>query len=161
MAGVRLVRVDFRLIDGQVAVKWTKSARASKIIVVDDESSKNEVLKKILKIAAPQGTKCLVYSIERCVQKWKETRFGEGRAMIVFKDIASSYQAWKEGLEIQELQLGNVPNREGRKVLHGEVYADAEEMEMLREMAGAGIKIEIHTIPEVSGISFEAAARKY
>ena len=161
MANVTLIRVDFRLIHGQVAVKWTKVARASKIIVVDDASSKDATLKSILKIAAPQGTKCLVYSVERCAQKWKETRFGEGRVMMIFKEISAVYQAWKAGLTVPALQLGNVPNKAGRKVLAGEVYADEEEMKMLREMADSGVKIEIHTIPEVSGVSFETAAKKY
>ena len=161
MANVTLIRVDFRLIHGQVAVKWTKVARAAKIIVVDDASSKDTMLKNILKIAAPQETKCLVYSVERCVEKWKETQFGEGRVMMVFKEISGVYQAWKAGLEVSELQLGNVPNKEGRKVLAREVYANIEEMKMLREMEGSGVKIEIHTIPEVSGVSFHTAAKKY
>lgn len=161
MANITLIRVDFRLIHGQVAVKWTKVARAEKIIVVDDASSKDKTLKSILKIAAPQGTKCLVYSVDRCIEKWKETQFGEGRVMMVFKEVADVYKAWKAGLEVPALQLGNVPNKTGRKVLSGEVYANTEEMNMLNEMADAGVKIEIHTIPEVSGVSFEAAAKKY
>lgn len=161
MADVSLIRVDFRLIHGQVAVKWTKVARATKIIVVDDDASTNATLKAILKLAAPQGTKCLVYSVEKCVEKWKEKRFGEGRVMMVFKEIEEVYKAWKAGLDVPKLQLGNVPNQSGRKVLHGEVYANEEEMRMLTEMSQGGTEIEIHTIPEVSGISFEKAKKKY
>ena len=46
-------------------------------------------------------------------------------------------------------------------MLAGEVYANIEEMRMLREMEDSGVKIEIHTIPEVSGVSFHTAAKKY
>lgn len=161
MADVSLIRVDFRLIHGQVAVKWTKVARATKIIVVDDDASKNATLKAILKLAAPQGTKCLVYSVERCAEKWKEKKFGEGRVMMVFKEVSEVYKAWKAGLDVPKLQLGNIPNQSGRKVLHGEVYVNEEEMRMLTEMSQSGTEIEIHTIPEVSGVSFERAKKKY
>lgn len=161
MANVTLIRVDFRLIHGQVATKWSKVAQATKIIVVDDASSKDDLLKSVLKMAAPQGVKCLVYSVERCVEKWKETGFGEGKVMMVFKDISACYAAWKGGLAVPKLQLGNVPNREGRKVLFGEVFVDAEEMAMLKEMSGAGVEIEIHTIPDGIGSSFEKAAGRY
>lgn len=161
MAEITLARVDFRLIHGQVAVKWTKVARATKIVVVDEVSSKDKMLKTILKLAAPQGTKCLVYDAEKCAAKWKETKFGEGRVMIVFKDINSCYDAWKAGLDVPKLQLGNVPNAEGRRVLFGEVFVSESEMEKLKEMATSGVEIEIHTIPEVSGISFEKAMKKY
>ena len=161
MANVTLIRVDFRLIHGQVATKWVKVAQASKIVVVDDASSKDELLKSVLKMAAPQGVKCLVYSQERCVEKWKETQFGEGKVMMVFKDIPTCYAAWKDGLAVPKLQLGNVPNREGRKTLFGEVFVDENEMAMLKEMAAAGVEIEIHTIPDGPGSSFERAASKY
>lgn len=161
MANVTLIRVDFRLIHGQVATKWSKVAQATKIVVVDDDSSKDDLLKSVLKMAAPQGVKCLVYSVDRAVEKWKERQFGDGKVMVVFKDISACYKAWKGGLAVPKLQLGNVPNRAGRKVLFGEVFVDAEEMAMLREMADAGVAIEIHTIPDGASSSFERAAEKY
>lgn len=162
MAEITLARVDSRLIHGQVAVKWTKVAKATKIVVVDDASASNDMMKKLLKIAAPQGMKCLVYSVQRSAEKWKETKYGEGeKVMMVFSDIHSAYGAWKAGLELKSLQLGNVPKKGERKVLFGEVSVDAKEMEELKEMSGAGVEIEIHTIPEVSGVSFEKASKNY
>ena len=154
MAEIKLIRVDYRLIHGQVATKWTRVANAQKIVVVDDESSKNETMKTLLKLAAPQGMKCLVYSVERCIEKWNEKQFGEGTVMMVFKDIDSVYQCWKGGLRVDALQLGNVPNNGKRQVLYGEVHADEKELAELKEMAEAGTDIEIHTIPEVGGVSF-------
>lgn len=161
MADISLIRVDYRLIHGQVAVKWAKTALATKIVVIDDKSAGDKTLKTVLKLAAPQGTKCLVYSVERAAAKWQESQFGEGMAMVLFKEIADVHRAWKLGMAIPKLQLGNIPSNPVRKVLQGEVYASAEEMDMLREMAEAGTDIEIHTIPEQPGTSFARAEKKY
>lgn len=160
MAEITLARVDFRLIHGQVAVKWSKVAHATKIVVVDDFSAGNDMLKGVLKAAAPTGVKVLVFSVEKCVAKWNEKQFGEGKVMIVFKDIPTCYRAFKAGYPLPALQLGNVPNAAGRKPLGNEVFANDKELEMLREMAAAGTKIEIQTIPDNVAVPFEKAAAK-
>lgn len=160
MANVTLARVDFRLVHGQVVVKWSKVAKASKIIVVDDAAANDSLMKSVFKMAAPPGVKVLCYSIEKCVSKWNETQFGEGNVMVMFKSVASCYEAWKAGFPIPALQLGNIPNSEGRKPLGNEVFVNDEELVKLREMETAGTSIEVHTIPEQAAIPFHKAAAK-
>ena len=36
MAEISLIRIDFRLIHGQVVTKWVKQANANRIIIVND-----------------------------------------------------------------------------------------------------------------------------
>lgn len=160
MAKVTLVRVDFRLVHGQVVVKWSKVAKANKIIVVDDAVANDSLLKSVFKMAAPSNVKVLCYSIEKCVSKWNENQFGEGNVMVMFKNMASCYEAWKAGFPIPELQLGNIPNSPGKKPLGNEVFVSAEELEKLRELEAAGTEIAVHTIPELVAIPFHRAAAK-
>ena len=62
MAEIALIRVDFRLVHGQVVVKWSKVAKVSKIIVINDVIAKDKTLKSVYKMAAPAGVKVLCYS---------------------------------------------------------------------------------------------------
>lgn len=160
MAKVTLTRVDFRLVHGQVVVKWSKVAKANKIIVVDDVVAKDDLLKSVFKMAVSSDIKILCYSVEKCVSKWNETAFGEGNAMVMFKNVASCHAAWKAGFPIPKLQLGNIPNGAGKRPLGNEVFISNEELGWLNEMSAAGVDIEIHTIPELAAISFERAASK-
>ena len=155
MAEVSLVRVDFRLVHGQVVVKWSKVAKATKIIVMNDVIAADKTIKSVYKMAAPAGAKVLCYSLEKGMTKYKETQFGDGRAMVMFKDIKDCYRAWKAGFDMPKLQLGNCPRGADKKALNNEVYATEEEIGLLKEMSAAGVDIVIHTIPEATCVSFD------
>ena len=155
MAEVSLVRVDFRLVHGQVVVKWSKVAKATKIIVMNDVIAADKTIKSVYKMAAPAGGKVLCYSLEKGMTKYKETQFGDGRAMVMFKDIKDCYRAWKAGFDMPKLQLGNCPRGADKKALNNEVYATEEEIGLLKEMSAAGVDIVIHTIPEATCVSFD------
>lgn len=47
---IKLVRIDHRLLHGQVVFSWTKSLGISRIIVVDDETANDEMKKSFLKL---------------------------------------------------------------------------------------------------------------
>ena len=87
--------------------------------------------------------------------KYKETQFGDGRAMVMFKDIKDCYRACKAGFDMPKLQLGNCPRGADKKALNNEVYATEEEIGLLKEMSAAGVDIVIHTIPESTCVSFD------
>jgi mannose/fructose/N-acetylgalactosamine-specific phosphotransferase system component IIB len=54
--GLRLVRVDDRLIHGQVVAIWLKALGARRILIVDDRTAHDEFLREVLELAAPAGT---------------------------------------------------------------------------------------------------------
>ena len=59
MADINLVRIDFRLIHGQVVTKWVKQANANRIIIVNDMLAKDEFLASVYKMAAPSNVKMM------------------------------------------------------------------------------------------------------
>lgn len=42
---IKLIRIDDRLIHGQVTTVWTKEAQAGRIIIVDDQVAEDEIRK--------------------------------------------------------------------------------------------------------------------
>ncbi|MEZ0240776.1 MAG: PTS sugar transporter subunit IIB, partial [Chloroflexota bacterium] len=49
---LKLVRVDDRLIHGQVVAIWLKALRAQRIVIVDDRTAADEFLREILELAS-------------------------------------------------------------------------------------------------------------
>lgn len=58
------VRIDGRLIHGQVANLWTTKLNITRIMVVDDEVATNAIEKSGLKLATPAGVKLSVLPVE-------------------------------------------------------------------------------------------------
>ena len=50
---IKWVRLDERMIHGQVATKWSQLLGVNRIIVADDQAASNEIIKKSLMMAAP------------------------------------------------------------------------------------------------------------
>lgn len=58
------LRIDERLIHGQVAMTWTKELKLHGLVVASDEAASNELQKMSLKMAVPEGIKCIIKSVE-------------------------------------------------------------------------------------------------
>ena len=54
---IKNIRIEERLIHGQVATVWLAHLHPDRIIIIDDETSKNDLQKQMLKVACPVGTK--------------------------------------------------------------------------------------------------------
>ena len=74
-------RVDERLIHGQVAMVWTNTVGATRIIVVNDEAVKDEMIIAGLKMAKPAGVKLSILSKKRAVEKFAEKTYEDDKVL--------------------------------------------------------------------------------
>lgn len=148
MAEIKLVRADFRLIHGQVVVRWTKQTQADRIIVINDMLSKDEFMSSIYIMAAPPGVKVSIYSIEEAVAKWKENEMGDGKLLILFKNVEDAYKAYLAGLPIKEFQIGGLGGAPGRVNVFGPITLDAKDAEILSKMQESGCRVYFHVVPD-------------
>ena len=84
MENLKLTRIDFRLIHGQVMTRWAKKYDTEAIVVIDDRSASSALLKKILLGAAPAGIEVTVESVESAAAKWKAGEFPTKSLIILF-----------------------------------------------------------------------------
>lgn len=60
---IKLLRVDHRLLHGQVAFSWTQSLGTDCILVANDDVPENDIRKTTIKLAKPQGVKLVIKKI--------------------------------------------------------------------------------------------------
>ena len=68
---IKLLRVDYRLVHGQVATSWSRHIGADCILVANDEVAKDEMRQSMLRLSKPQGMKLVIKSIEDSVKSIK------------------------------------------------------------------------------------------
>lgn len=81
---IRLVRIDDRLIHGQVATVWAKVTKVNRILVVSDEVAKDTLRKTLLKQAAPPGVAVNVITIDKMISIADDPKFGSFKALLLF-----------------------------------------------------------------------------
>ena len=148
MADIRLVRVDFRLIHGQVITKWFGTTRANQIIIIDDELSKDPFMASIYEMSAPPGAKVTVFSVEKAVEEWNKNQLGDGKLLVLFKNVNQIYSAWELGFPFKEIQIGGLGSAPGRKVVFGPITLNDEDAKKLKHMNANNVRVYLHQVPE-------------
>ncbi|WP_049816589.1 PTS sugar transporter subunit IIC [Streptococcus pneumoniae] len=62
---IEFVRIDDRLVHGQVVTTWLKKYDIEQVIIVNDRISEDKTRQSILKISAPVGLKIVFFSVKR------------------------------------------------------------------------------------------------
>ena len=148
MAKLSLIRIDFRLIHGQVVAKWLKQTQATKIIVVNNTLAKDPVMSNIYKMATPADVKCSDVGIDTFIAAWEKNQFGEGNALTLFKDVKTTLEVWKRGFPLAELQIGGLGAGPGRKAVYLNMTLNPEDAAMLTEMSDGGVNVFFQATPE-------------
>lgn len=160
MAVIRLVRVDNRLIHGQVATGWISKSGANKIVVVDDRSATNELMRDVLELATPPGIHLDVFTVAQAAEEWKKDQFGAGSVMVIFKSIPGAFEAREKGFDYGELQIGGTATGADRKVLEGAVSLNTAEYDMLQKLAEAGVDVTVQQTVQTRVIAWRDAAKR-
>ncbi|TBL70096.1 PTS system mannose/fructose/N-acetylgalactosamine-transporter subunit IIB [Paenibacillus thalictri] len=156
-----LVRVDDRLIHGQVAVGWTRFVGGTCILVVDDEVAQDNTQKMLLKMSTPVGVKSSVVSIADAAAQLAAGKFRNEKLIIIVRGPQALLGLIEGGVALPKINIGNVRMTEGRERLTKEVAATPDEIEAWRKLDAAGLELEALWLPGGSATNFNQIIRSY
>lgn len=156
MATLKMVRIDYRLIHGQVVAKWIKFHPIDRLVLVDDMLVEDDFMADIYRMAA--GDKKVDIVRLDSVQETLDAT--DDMVMLIFKDVAGAYTAVMGGLKIPELNVGAIQSGPGRKTILQGVALSAEEYDKLLKIRDTGVKVFMQPIPEHDAVDISAAADK-
>lgn len=157
---VKHLRIDNRLIHGQVAVNWKSHVNADAIIVCNDQVAEDKILKLTLPMAAA-GSKVHILRIDELIaydqEHPSETKF------VICKLATDALELLRKGLEVEELNIGNQAPVQGTdyKMVTGQIAVTQEEAASYRELARLnGGKLTSQLIPSYQKEDFLALLEK-
>jgi len=125
---IKLLRVDERLVHGQVALAWTNSLNADCIFVVNDDVRKDKLRLTTLKMAVPAGVKFVSKSVDDAVEVLNSGKTDKYKMLIVVDSVADALKLAKGTELVTSVNLGNMKRLEGRRQLTSSVFATDEEI---------------------------------
>lgn len=155
-----LVRIDSRLLHGQVATAWTKAVQPTRIIVVSDAVSKDELRKKLIEQAAPPGVKANVIPIAKLIEVAKDPRFGNTKALLLFENPQDVVRAIEGGVDIKEVNVGSMAHSVGKVLVNKVLSMDAKDVEAFETMKKAGVKFDVRKVPNDNKDNMDALLQK-
>ncbi len=152
---ISLVRLDDRLIHGQVVVGWVQALAATHIMVVDDRVRANEWEQEIYRLGVPAGLGVSFESVEDAVGKVAEWLRVPERVIVLIGGVATAARLCDRCDAIQNLNLGGVHDGVDRHQRLHYVYLSDEEAEQLRQLSDAGVTITAQAVPTESPVPLE------
>lgn len=154
------VRVDTRLLHGQVATTWTKTVSPDRIIVVSDGVAHDQLRKTMIEQAAPPGVPANVVPISKMIEVTKDPRFGATKAMLLFENPQDLLAAIEGGVDIKEANIGSMAHSVGKVVVTNAIAMDNADVETLETLHAKGVALEARKVPSNSPVSYEDLIKK-
>lgn len=153
------VRIDDRLIHGQIITAWSKSLNIGSIIAIDNEMSKNKMIADILIMGVPLEYNPRIVSHDEAMELVNEdlktknvmliTRFAKNLKDMV--DILGT---------VSEVNIGNMSKQKdsiyiSKKIGVGQVLCfSQEDIDTLDNLESSGIKVVTQQMPSDKEISW-------
>jgi PTS system mannose-specific IIB component/fructoselysine and glucoselysine-specific PTS system IIB component len=146
-----LVRLDDRLIHGQVVMGWGQPLNVAFIILVDDEVRDSAWEQDLYRMGVPPGIEVVFASVEearRRIPDWET----DPRVGILLAGDIDTMIALAAGGNIPRVNIGGIHHRAGRSERLRYVYLTDEEAAKLRRLASDGIEVTAQDVPTARAV---------
>ncbi|AEB29126.1 PTS system mannose-specific EIIAB component [Carnobacterium sp. 17-4] len=143
---IRLVRIDDRLIHGQVVTVWAKVTKVNRILVVSDEVAQDIMRKTLLKHAAPPGVNVNVITIDKMISIYDDPTFNTFKSMLLFTNPRDVRRVVEGGVSFDSINIGGMSFSDGKKMITNAVAVNHHDIQDLHYLNEQGIDLEIRKV---------------
>ena len=167
------VRVDDRLIHGQVTVGWRQYLRYAEIWVVDDQACSDPYVQDALRLAAPDGVMVRVFGVTEAVACFSSSppykadcgqseRGGlrGGGVLLLVRAPEVALALVEGGMLLERLNVGNLASRPGSVRAFKNISLTPAHVEALDALAGRGVCIAFQLTPEDTQADWSSVRRR-
>lgn len=145
---IDFLRMDDRLLHGQVVVKWINLVQPDAIVVANDEVVKNEISKLALKMAKPEGVKLAIKSIDDAVSLLNNSQTQTMKLFVVVKNAYDARRLVERTKNVNIVNIGGMSNKkEGGKMILSNVYINSEDIEHVKEIIKHVNEVDVRVVP--------------
>ncbi len=159
---IALVRVDNRLLHGQILETWVPRLGVREIVVADDEAAASALARAAMTLCVPPGIPARIEPVGRV--PWAALAAARTPVLVLVREVAGLTAAHGAGLApalAPRLNVGNVHFATGRRPVTPSVFLSGPEVRALRALADAGFDVEARAIPSDAPAGMDEIERRY
>ncbi|WP_099224821.1 PTS system mannose/fructose/N-acetylgalactosamine-transporter subunit IIB [Listeria costaricensis] len=150
------VRIDERLIHGQVATMWLNTLQATRVMIVDNSVVKNELEKTALKTAVPSGIKLSILTTQGAARNILAGKYDGQRVMLITKSPRALCELVDAGVELPVINVGNMSTKKDSRSIKKSVSVTDKDLEDFDYLQQKGLKITAQMVPSEDPVSFSS-----
>ena len=159
---IALVRVDNRLLHGQILEAWIPRLAVREVVVADDDAAGSPLARAAMTLCVPPDLPTRVERVDAV--DYRALAASPERIVVLFRDVGSLVRARSLGLGpdlARTVNLGNVHFAPGRRAVTPSVFLSEEEVQALAALAREGFTIEARAIPTEPPAGLAEIERRY
>jgi D-glucosaminate-specific PTS system IIB component len=153
---LRLVRIDDRLIHGQVVAVWLRALGAQRILIVDDATAGDEFLAEVLTLAAPPGVPVEVLDLSEGAARCIDLAASREPVIVLVRTPRAVLALRQAGVPIEVVNLGGLGAGPGRRRLYKTISVSRQDLLALRELEKLGTQVDIQIVADDRPIPFRS-----
>lgn len=150
MEGIIHIRIDDRLIHGQVAAFWSNTLQATRIMVINDEVANDDMQKKILRMAAPTGIATSIITKEKALNNISAGKYQNQRVLVIFKNPEDILELMEKGLPIKKVNVGNMGAKANTVAIKKSVNITEKDRAVFEKLMALGVQLTARMVPDES-----------
>ena len=148
---ITLVRVDDRLLHGQVIHAWVPATASDTLVVVAGAGQREVFELELGAMADEGGLEIRVLEMEGALRFLRDRANESRRVMVVLGSIAMAEELQRAGLSFGVLNIGNVHHREYAARLSASAVVTEDERKAIERMMARGVSIDTEALPRRGG----------
>lgn len=153
------MRVDNRLIHGQVVEAWLPRLKVARVVVADTEAAGSPLIRAAMGLAVQSSIEVLIEPLEKL--DFAQLCSDGVKTLLLVRDIAQVVDAKGRGLSLTHVNLGNVHFSTGRKQVSTSVFLSPEEMNQLKMLADQGVEVECRGVPTDKPVTYPEMVERF
>lgn len=163
--GIEFIRIDDRVIHGQLVTRWSKEKKCEGIIAVDDATSKDETLCQILKSAVPDTIKTFIFDIDTFVQKYPKIQESNKAYFLIVKSPITLQKIIEKGTALNEIinivNVGPMSTRDDSITIGPNASVLPSEGKAFDFLLENNIDVEFRLVPDSQKQSWDQVKLKF
>lgn len=148
MEGIIHVRIDDRMIHGQVATQWSGRLNATRIMVINDSIVNDDMRKTVVRLAAPANVSTSILGKQKALTNIKNGKYKGQRVLLICVSPVDVNYLIDNGLPIKSVNVGNLAQRDGTERIRPSVNVTPEEKEAFKKLIGRGVEVTVIPTPQ-------------
>ena len=144
---VELLRIDDRLVHGQVVEGWLKALRINHIVVASNHVEADDTQKALYMLAVPHGVQLTCLKIEEAAEAWKSNIWKKDRVLVLVSTPEEALALLNSGAPVESVNLGGLHYRAGRVQILKGISLDDRDVAALKVLASRKIVLEARPLP--------------
>ncbi|PLR35109.1 PTS mannose/fructose/sorbose transporter subunit IIB [Chimaeribacter californicus] len=157
------VRIDDRVIHGQLVTRWAKELPCDGIIAIDDEVAADALLASVMK-GAIQDIPVWLFTVAQAIEKLPKVLASGKHYFVIGKSPVTLRQLAEAGIDLhnryQRINVGPMSARAETVTIGPNQSVTAMERDAFDFLATCGYAIEFRLVPDAGCFSWQDAQKK-